>query len=121
MPSLRVDGKGIDKARAANAVAPSFVHSMDACHLHMVALRATSEGMSLALVHDSFGCHATDASQFRDIIREEFVSLYGEDVLAEMLTEATAQVSTNKHRLPTLPTYGSLDLKDVLNAEYAFA
>jgi DNA-directed RNA polymerase, mitochondrial len=121
MPATLVEGKGIDKARAANAVAPSFVHSMDACHLHMVALRATQEGMSLALVHDSFGCHAADADKFRDIIREEFVSLYSEDVLAEVLREATEQVSTNRHRLPTLPTYGSLDIKKVLDAEYAFA
>jgi DNA-directed RNA polymerase len=121
MPATLVEGKGIDKARAANAVAPSFVHSMDACHLHLVCLKATQAGMSLALVHDSFGCHAADAEKFRDIIRGEFFNLYSEDVLADILTEATAQVSTNKHRLPSLPTYGSLDLKKVYDAEYAFA
>lgn len=112
---------GIDKTRAANAVAPSFVHSMDACHLHLVCLAASKEGMSLALVHDSFGCHAADAERFRTLIKEEFIYLYAHDVLRLILEEAGLQVSTNHHRLPELPKYGRLDLDEVMNADYAFA
>jgi DNA-dependent RNA polymerase len=48
---------------------------------------AVSEGItSMATVHDSFGCLASQAERFREIIREESVMLYQEhDVLSKVL------------------------------------
>jgi len=117
--------KGIDKNRAANAVAPGFVHSYDACHLQMVVNEAHERGMKdIALVHDSFGCHAGVASEFRDCITTTFHRLYSEnDVLADILQESCAQISSNYHRLPvrTDVTTGTYDLNDIKGALYAFA
>jgi DNA-directed RNA polymerase len=110
---------GIDKMKAANAISPSFVHSMDACHLHMVV---NAWGGPIALVHDSFGCHAGDAARFRKIITNTFYHLYlDNDVLSNILDEAFEQIETNHHRLPALPERGSYQLNEVLNAQYAFA
>lgn len=44
------------------------------------------------------------------------------DVLAEVLNQARADLGENAKRLPSAPPqYGSLDLKKVLSAEFAFA
>jgi DNA-directed RNA polymerase, mitochondrial len=109
----------IDKAGMRNSVAPCFVHSLDACHLMMVV---NAYHGPLALVHDSFGCHAGEAERFRPLLTETFVDLYdGRDVLQDILREAHAQIDTNGHRLPEAIQYGSLNIKDVLHADYAFA
>lgn len=122
-PQLQEFTSGIDKNRAANAVAPGFVHSMDACHLMSVVLRCRGAGIrDIALVHDSFGCLPSRATEFRRIIREAFVDLYEEtDVLSSILEEAKGQLDTNQWRLPQLPARGSLELRTVLDAEYSFA
>jgi len=85
---------------------------------------AVAEGItSIATVHDSFGCLPSRAGRFRKIIREEFVRMYEEhDVLAQVLNQARADLSGNTKRMPSAPPeYGSLDLKKVLDAEFAFA
>ena len=111
---------GIDKNAMRNAIAPCFVHSYDACHLMMVVNASMTP--DVALVHDSFGCHAGVAQEFREVLTQTFVDLYdNRDPLADILREAHDQIDTNSHRLPQAIPYGSLNIKDVLNAEYAFA
>ncbi|MDD5395286.1 MAG: hypothetical protein PHE17_19865 [Thiothrix sp.] len=114
--------KVIDKTRAANAIAPGFVHSLDAYHLRSTVNRAVSEGVtSVALVHDSFGCLPADAERFRPLINEQFYMLYrNHDVLLDIREEVLAQVD-NKARVPQVPEYGSLDIAQVLKADYSFA
>lgn len=116
---------GIDKVATANAVAPCFVHSFDATHLQMVALEAAQQDiLDLALVHDSFGCHACDASRFRRVITGTFYDLYSKhDVLGNFLREAHAQIQTNHLRLPERSevTTGSYDLNNIKESLYAFA
>jgi DNA-directed RNA polymerase len=114
----------IDKDKSANGVAPNFVHSLDAAHLLLTTNACVAEGITnIATVHDSFGCLAPQAGRFNEIIREQFVQMYEEhDVLAEVLKAAWRDLTVhNWHRLPPVPEYGSLDLKEVLNAKFAFA
>jgi DNA-directed RNA polymerase len=87
----------IDKERAANAVAPNFVHACDAAHLLRTVNAAVSEGItSIATVHDSFGCLAPQAMRFRKIISEEFVRMYEEhDVLQEVREQARADLGAD--------------------------
>ena len=71
----------IDTRKMASSIAPNVIHSLDATHIRMVAIAASKEQMhSLAMIHDSFGCHAADAGRFFQIIREEFVTLYSQTV-----------------------------------------
>jgi DNA-directed RNA polymerase, mitochondrial len=114
----------IDKDKAAAAVAPNFVHAMDACHLMRVALAASAAGNhNLATVHDSFGCLASRAGEFRRTILAEFVALYSEhDVLAEALSWARRDLThPDCDRMPSVPEQGPLNIEEVLNAEFAFA
>jgi DNA-directed RNA polymerase len=114
----------IDKDKSANGVAPNFVHALDAAHLLLTTNACVAEGIvAIATVHDSFGCLAPQAGRFNQIIREQFVQMYEEhDVLAEVLKAAWRDLTVhNWHRLPPVPEYGSLDLKVVLDAPFAFA
>lgn len=114
----------IDKERAANGVAPNFVHACDATHLLMVASASACEDITqVATVHDSFGCLAPQAARFRQIIREQFVKLYEHnDVLMQVLGQSRHDLTVhNTHRLPEAPAMGKLKLEEVLNADYAFA
>lgn len=122
-PRSSFESGGISRTSASNAVAPSFVHAYDACHLMMVVLEAQKQGIkSLALVHDSFGCLPNDAARFRQIIKETFVKLYTENnPLEQIRQENCAHLDTHGYRLPDVPTKGSLQIEEVLHAEYAFA
>jgi DNA-directed RNA polymerase len=122
-PRTMSECEGIDKLKARQSVSPSFVHSYDACHLMMVVLKARKEGInSVALVHDSFGCHPNYAKRFREIIKETFVELYANhNPLEQIRQENCARLVAHAHSLPDVPTQGSLDIQEVTHAEYSFA
>ena len=109
---VKPSGK-IDKVKTANAVAPNFVHSLDASHMARVVARAKAEGMTPVTSHDDFGVHAADTPRFREIIREEFVRIYKDNTL---LTDLAASTS---YPVPP-PEVGDLDLADILVSTYFF-
>lgn len=114
----------VRKEKSANGIAPNFVHSMDACHLMMVVNAAVCENITqMALVHDSFGCLAADATRWNEIIREQFARLYSEfDVLGEVRHQALKDITVaNAHRIPDVPKAGTLDLNLIKESQYAFA
>lgn len=114
----------INKDKASNGVAPNFVHALDAAHLLRVARAAHAEGIvNIATVHDSFGCPAAQAGRFNQIIREEFALMYEtHDVLTEVLERASCDLThADSNRLPVAIIPGPLNLKDILNADFAFA
>lgn len=102
-----------DTRKTANAVAPNFVHSLDATHMARVTLRAKAEGMTPVMIHDDFGVHAADIPRFREIIREEFVKLYQDNTILEDLAASTG------YTVP-VPTKGALDVRKVLDSTYFF-
>jgi DNA-directed RNA polymerase len=105
-------------------VAPNFVHALDASHLALVAVAAAREGITaLATVHDSFGCLASRARRFNQIIRAEFVRMYQQhDVLTEVLEAAKRDLThANWDKVPTVPQFGALNLEEVKHATFAFA
>lgn len=114
----------IDKDKAANGVAPNFVHANDAAHLQLTVNAAAAAGItSIATVHDSFGCLANRAGEFNKIIRQQFALMYQQhDVLAEVLAQAHCDLTQHSwDRLPSVPQYGNLNLMEIENATYAFA
>ena len=78
---------------------------------------------SYLLIHDSFATHAGNTERWSHIIREQLVALYEEwDPLQMVYDNAWAQLSeAGRSKLPTPPQKGTLDLKQVLQSQYAFA
>lgn len=110
---LSVDNEHPDSNRHKNGVAPNFIHSYDASHMTLVIVAAAAEGLDLAMIHDDYGTHASDAAKLYRIIREVFVSMY------EGCEPLTAFASA--YDLPAPPASGDLDLRDVLTSPYFFS
>lgn len=122
--------KPIAKDKAAAGIAANLTHSMDASHLLLSVGAAADAGITdIATVHDSFGCLACDAPRFLQIIRTTLMRMYTDhDILAELLESARADLTpAGIERLEKelvkspMPERGTLDLKDLLNARYAFS
>jgi len=107
-----IDDPDIPKHK--NGLAPNFVHSCDAAHLHLTTARCADAGITdLAMIHDDYGTHAANANKLYHFIRQEFVKMYTEhDPIAEFCA-----------RYPFLeqpPAKGSLDINQVLESPYFF-
>jgi DNA-directed RNA polymerase len=99
----------------SSGLAPNFVHSMDAAHLHRTTMEAAKRGItSLAMIHDDYGTHAADSQNLFEVIRREFVSMYEHhDPIEDLCKRYPA--------LPAPPTKGSLDIREVLRSAYFFS
>lgn len=118
--------KRIDKKKARSAIAPNVVHSLDAAHLQRVVTKGLEAGIvHFQLIHDSFATHAGNTQVFARVIREAFMEQYETYCPFEAL-ETYARSVLSEEGLEKLdglekPVRGDLDLKSVLEAEYAFA
>ena len=111
------DDQRMDKSRQVNGIAPNFVHSLDACHLMMTIVKAKDKyGIEdFSVVHDSFGTHACDIEQLGMVLRETFCELYTGDILLNFKKEQ------RDIKLPELPQFGELDIKEVMDSEFFFS
>lgn len=118
-------GSWFDGRQAQAAIAPNFIHSLDAAHLMMVANACAVQGIdSLAVIHDSFGTHAARTDELAGILRDTFIELYQGDPLAAFREEVLDQMRHAPNlsdELPTLPNQGDLDLTTIRAARYMFA
>lgn len=101
--------------RHASGLAPNFVHSMDASHLHLVAYAAGSVGIdALAMIHDDYGTHAADAQKLYTLIRVQFLDMYEKN-------DPIADFKALYPECPKAPSKGALDLSEVLYSDYFFS
>lgn len=109
----------IDSKKQAQAIAPNFIHSMDACHLQMTMCECLKAGIHhFAMIHDSYGCPVSQARIMYKIVRECFVKMYTEnDVLMNFKNELQELTDIE---LPDPPKKGDFDLNLVKDSEYIF-
>jgi DNA-directed RNA polymerase len=115
---LKHDTQRLSSKDMALAVAPNFVHSMDAALLRMSIMRGLKAGIHhYGMVHDSFGVHAAKMSMFlRDCVKPAFIDMYQQDVLQQF-----ADKLPNELELEPLPTRGTLALEGVQDSEFFFS
>ena len=130
----------IDRVAQGNAVAPNFIHSLDAAHLQNVVKASLDEGITnFQLIHDSFATDLANSSRFFQIIREQFVALYdGEtNLLEEFMEEMFMFINPKKKKKEqqlvrdlwdSINPNGSnrqnedkLDLQEILSSKFAFS
>ena len=100
----------LDKQKQKTGTAPNVVHNLDGVHVAMVVAGAP---YAVTVVHDSFGCHAGNMSHMFDHVRETFLELYEGEPLDYIFGQVEA--------LDLLPKRGTLDVRDVLLSDFAFA
>lgn len=121
----------LNEDQQANGVAPNLIHSLDASAMALTVDHMLKEGVKyFALIHDSFGVHATDSELLAHVLREEFVKMYKEndpiamvyDEFAEMLSMIGAEESVTKIRkLQKKIPHGDFDINEVKKSLYFFA
>lgn len=81
----------INKRKQLQAFPPNFIHSLDATHMILSALRCDELGLSFAAVHDSFWTHAADIEAMNDVLRDAFIRIHSEDVIGRLAAEFDAR------------------------------
>jgi DNA-directed RNA polymerase len=109
----------VNKKAAMQAIAPNFIHSLDAAHMFMTLDQMIKCGIyHLSMIHDSYGCHANYVDRMRDILREQFVLIHTENQLERFKNDVQNQLGI---MLPDVPDTGCLDISKVLESDYFFA
>ncbi|WP_316173003.1 DNA-directed RNA polymerase [Bradyrhizobium sp. SZCCHNRI2049] len=112
----------LDSKEMAQAVAPNYVHSMDACLLRAAIMRGLGLARpitSFCMIHDSFGVHAARMPEFlASCVKPAFVAMYQRNVLADF-RERLLLTPGLELNLP--PDQGDLDLDEVLRSEFFFS
>lgn len=122
--NIQTPTTNLDKLRQALAVAPNFVHSLDAAALQLtVDIALLNDVTHFAVVHDSYGTHAADMASLGACLRAAFANMYRDhDPLAHLrdrITEALPE--RRRKKVPPLPERGTLDIELVRQSDFFFA
>ncbi|OWZ11248.1 DNA-dependent RNA polymerase [Phytophthora megakarya] len=113
------EGRAVSIGRQKSAFPPNFVHSLDSTHMMQTARRCLEDdNIAFAAVHDSYWTHACSVDVMNRRLREEFVSLYEQPLLEDLLTELRLRFPDMK--FDDVPQLGDLDLHSVLDSPYFF-
>jgi len=120
---MHEDQFAYDTKKSANGVAPNFIHSLDAAHMHETILLAKDNGIEdFFLIHDSFATCAADTWKFYHCVRKAFVDMYKDQCVFENFeSEVRQQLDNPNEDLPAVPEKGDLDIEGVLESEYCFS
>lgn len=109
----------IDRRRAVQGSSPNFVHSMDAAAMSLTIIKCVESGITdFAMIHDSYGVHASDTEELALRIREAFYEMYTKHDVLEEFREAALEVLDE---VPPVPEKGALDLDEVLMSTFFFS
>jgi len=104
---------------ARQAIAPNYIHSLDAAHMFLTIYKLLFLGMkNFCMIHDSFGGHPNDIPILMKTLREEFKEMHKVNLLQDFKVDVERSLGTI---LPEIPARGSLDINKVLYSQYFFA
>lgn len=81
----------VSKRKQLQGFPPNFIHSLDATHMILSALRCDELGLSFAAVHDSFWTHAADVGTMNQVLRDSFIQIHSDDVIGRLGAEFAAR------------------------------
>ena len=112
----------IDARGQAAAIAPNFIHSMDACHMQrVITAQADIGNQNFFMIHDSFGTDLAHADSLFHSIREELVDMYKDhNYLQDWLDDVSYLLPVDAE-VPPMPKKGGLNLDTVKMSKYCFA
>lgn len=81
----------VSRRKQLQGFPPNFIHSLDATHMLLSALRCDEMGLSFAAVHDSFWTHAADVPTMNHVLRDAFVRMHSENIIGRLADEFKAR------------------------------
>lgn len=121
MFQLRKASKRVATRKHLNALAPNFIHSLDAAAevLTFDALLSAKIENFLGQ-HDSYGCLAADTPTVYRVIRRTWSSMFEDDLLSIFRKHVQHELPKG-FDLPAVPAYGSLLPSGINNSPYFFS
>lgn len=114
------DTDDISPRRQKQGISPNYVHSLDAACLTKTVVECNKQGIyDFAMIHDSYGTHASNCEKLSRILREQYYSVFKVDqleVLRHNLKESHPDIE-----FPDTPEYGNANLSEVLESPYFFS
>lgn len=89
--SLSRNSDPVNKRKQLQAFPPNFIHSLDATHMMLSALKCNEVGLQFSSVHDSFWTHAADVPVMNRVLRDAFVQMHSEDIVGRLREEFVAR------------------------------
>jgi DNA-directed RNA polymerase len=119
-PQVREQNFGkSDRRRAVNGASPNFIHSLDSAAMTMTINRCFDAGIEdFAMVHDSYGVHASNVPTLFKLTRLAFWYMYEHNEVLEQFRNFALEVLDD---VPEPPEKGDLDLSQVKDSKYFFA
>ncbi|KAM0712716.1 hypothetical protein Q7P35_000163 [Cladosporium inversicolor] len=81
----------VSKRKQLQAFPPNFIHSLDATHMMLSAIKCNEVGLTFASIHDSFWTHACDIEKMSEVLRDAFVAMHSEDIVGRLNEEFTTR------------------------------
>jgi len=124
----------LNKNKQINSFVPNFIHSMDASNVILLIQKAYNLNINIVTIHDCFGVHANHTELLSRLVKEAFISIYGDKKTIENFHDlnlnyikANYEIKENKVinaegkvlDIPVKPALGELDLKtQLINSNY---
>jgi DNA-directed RNA polymerase len=100
--------------------APNFIHLHDASHLIFAVNGFKKAGLdSIAVIHDSFGCHACDTDTVRKVLVDTLVDMYQDHDVFQEFKEHNESLHCIEIGVE-VPERMGLDLELIRDSEYCF-
>ncbi|KAI5240627.1 DNA/RNA polymerase [Aureobasidium subglaciale] len=81
----------VSKRKQLQGFPPNFIHSLDATHMMLSAIKCNENNIAFASIHDSFWTHACDINSLSAVLRDAFVAMHTEDVVGRLRQEFIAR------------------------------
>ncbi|KAH0398747.1 DNA/RNA polymerase, partial [Aureobasidium melanogenum] len=81
----------VSKRKQLQGFPPNFIHSLDATHMMLSAIKCNENNIAFASIHDSFWTHACDINHLSVVLRDAFVAMHTEDVVGRLRQEFIAR------------------------------
>ena len=106
--------------RQTNAVAPNFVHSLDASIMHKTVNKCSD--FPMVTIHDCFGCHASNVDELLRQTKEAFIEVFETCQLTDFQHQLNGLLP-EEERLETnieMMDFGDFAIAKIRDASYLF-
>ena len=118
---INVGSGSLSKIKNRNAIAPNWVHSLDAAVAQKAVLDCEASGVSeLNIIHDAFWTPAPSMPIMRESLINNVISIFNEDLLGGFKRELSHYLPDGI-QLPDPPQVGNLDISRVRSSNYFFS
>jgi DNA-directed RNA polymerase len=114
------DDEAISPRKQKSGISPNYVHSLDAACLTKTVIECNKQGIwDFAMIHDSYGTHATNCPTLNKTLREQYLNVFEVDQLEALLHQLSG--ANPEIDFPEIPEYGNADISQVLDSKYFFS